>query len=270
MDLELGIIGAGNMAEAIARGVIKAGLIAPAAIAAADPSPQRRQLFSEQLGISAGDDNRAVAARARILLLSVKPYQMKDVLADLGSVMSPQTLVVSIAAGVSSRAIESALGGDRPWRVVRTMPNTPMLVGAGMAALARGRYAQPADIDSARRLFESAARVIEVSEDKIDAVTALSGSGPAYFFFLVEQMIQTGIELGLSAQDASTLARQTAAGAARMMLDSPDSPAELRRKVTTPNGTTHAAIAHLESKQWPRITAEAITAAARRSHEMGQ
>src|SRR5581483_11686422 len=125
------------------------------------------------------------------------------------------------------------------------------------------------DLAAARKLFEAAATVVEVAEEQIDAVTALSGSGPAYFYFLVEQMIEAGVALGLSEEQARILASKTAAGAARMMLETADPPEELRRKVTTPNGTTHAAITHLEASGWPQITQDAVKAAARRSRELG-
>lgn len=269
MTVQLAIIGAGNMAEAIARGILRAGIIPPQNIRAADPTPQRCQFFQNELGIASTDDNRQAVRGASVVLLSVKPYQAKDVLSQLGPAMVEGALLVSIAAGISSRFIEESLGGGRQWRVVRTMPNTPMLVGSGMAAIAPGRYATAADLDTARALFQAAATVIQVDESKIDAVTALSGSGPAYFFFLVEQLIAAGIELGLSPSDAATLAKQTAFGSARIMQESPDTPAALRGKVTTPNGTTHAAITHMENNDWPRITREAIKAAAKRSAELG-
>jgi len=266
---QLAIVGAGNMAEAIARGILRAKLIPADQIRASDPTPQRRELFQKELGIACTDNNAAAVAGARVVLLSVKPYQAKDVLSQISSAMHESSLLVSIAAGISSQFIEQSLGGGRPWRVVRTMPNTPMLVGSGMAAIAAGRHATRADLDTARSLFQAAATVIEVDESKIDAVTAISGSGPAYFFFLVEQLIAAGIELGLSPADAATLAKQTAFGSARMMLESADTPATLRAKVTTPNGTTHAAITHMEKSDWPRITRDAVHAAAKRSRELG-
>ena len=269
MAIELGILGSGNMAEAIARGVVRSGLLLSDQIYAADPSPQRRAVFSEELGIRTTAENREVAREARMLLLSVKPQQMKDVLAAIGPVARPDALFISIAAGISSRFIEEHLGDNQNWRVIRTMPNTPMLVGEGMVALARGRHATEADAAEARKLFEAAADVIEVAEDKLDAVTGVSGSGPAYFFYLVEQIISAGCELGLSAEESRKLAIKTCAGAARMLATSSDSPAELRRKVTSPGGTTQAAITHLEQNQVGLRIIEAVKAAARRSRELG-
>ena len=270
MRYELGIIGAGNMAEAIARGVLAKSVLRPEQMIAADVSPQRRELFQEQLKIQAVEDNLAAAKDAKTILLSVKPQKMAEALGGLGGVMSEETLVVSIAAGISSSFIEKHLGANKKWRVVRTMPNTPMLVGEGMVAMAAGAHATRDDLAAARKLFEAAADVIEVDEDKMDTVTAVSGSGPAYFFLLVEQMIKAGVELGLSPDHAALLAKKTAAGAARMLMTSTDAPAELRRKVTSPGGTTEAAIKHMTDHGWPTITIDAIKAAQRRGKELGQ
>jgi pyrroline-5-carboxylate reductase len=268
MDYELGIIGAGNMAEAIARGVLRAGRIPPSSIIASDISPQRRDLFQSQLGIKSVEDNLAAARNSRILLLSVKPQQMGAALAGIGAAIDPNTLIISIAAAITSLFIEKNLGAGRAWRVVRSMPNTPMLVGAGIVAISAGKNATPADMALARQIFESAATVVETTEDKMDAVTALSGSGPAYFFYLAEQMIRAGVELSLSPEEARQLVVATAAGAAKMLADSGDSPADLRRKVTSPGGTTQAAIAHLDENFWPLTTIDAVKAAARRSKEL--
>jgi pyrroline-5-carboxylate reductase len=269
-NAELAILGAGVMAEAIARGILRGGTIPPVNIIAADISPERRELFQSQLGIAATPDAPAAVAGARIILLCVKPYQMEAVLNSIRPAIDEKSLLISIAAGISTTFIEKILGSGKSWRVIRAMPNTPMLVGEGMVALAAGENASESDLAAARRIFESAAKVIVLAEDKIDAVTAVSGSGPAYYFFLTEMMIRAASELGLSDADARTLAIQTAAGAAKMMSQSADSPSEHRRRVTTPNGTTHAAIQHMESNQWPAITVEAVKAAARRSREMGK
>ena len=266
---ELAVIGAGNMAEAIVRGVINGGLLRPEQIVAADVSPERRSLFERELKVRAVDQNADAARSARAVLLSVKPQQMADALAGLGTVLSPEALVISIAAGISTSFIERHLGPAARWRVIRTMPNTPMLVGAGMTAIAGGPNATADDLARATRIFESAGAVIEVREDQLDAVTAVSGSGPAYFFFLVEQMIRAGVELGLSPEQASLLASRTAFGAGTMLARSTDPPQELRRKVTSPGGTTHAAITHMESAGLPQIVVDAVAAAAKRSRELG-
>jgi pyrroline-5-carboxylate reductase len=269
MSYELGIIGAGNMAEAIVRGVLRAKLLDPSQIIAADIAVPRRELFARELQVKAIEDNAAVAGQSRLLLLSVKPQHMQTALAGIGAVMSVETRAISIMAGISTSYIVKHLGHGKPWRVIRAMPNTPMLVGEGMAAICAGAHATPSDLAEARMIFEAAAMVIDVTEDKLDAVTAVSGSGPAYFFYFVEQMIRAGESLGLTAEQARTLAVQTAAGAAKMLGNSTDSPEELRRKVTSPGGTTQAAITHLERNRAGEIFVEAIAAAAKRSAELG-
>lgn len=268
MPYDLAVIGAGNMAEAIVRGVLNARLYQPSQIIAADVAEPRRQLFEQQLQVKAIADPAAAAKDAKIILLSVKPQTMAAVLASLTPAVGPDALVISIAAGISSAFIEKHLSGTP--RVIRSMPNTPMLVGEGMVGIAAGKHATPADLATARRLFESAAAVVEVPEDKIDAVTAVSGSGPAYFFFLVEHMIAAGVEMGLSPEVAHQLAVKTALGAAKMLTTSPDSPAELRRKVTSPGGTTNAAIVTLQERKVDEAIVAALRAAERRGRELGQ
>jgi pyrroline-5-carboxylate reductase len=268
--IELGIIGAGNMAEAIARGLLAAKRFTADQIIVADVSPQRRDVFQSQLKVTAIEDNRAVAAQSRRLLLSVKPQQMGSVLAGLAGAMNAQSLIISIAAAVTTRFIENSLGESTAWRVVRAMPNTPMLLGAGAAAICPGKHATAADLADTRAIFESAAVVIETTEDKMDAVTALSGSGPAYFFYLTEQLVKAGIELGLPPEDARLLAARTALGAARMLCESNDSAAELRRKVTSPGGTTEAAVARLDAAGWAAAMVEAVKAATKRSGELSR
>jgi pyrroline-5-carboxylate reductase len=269
MAYELGIVGAGNMAEAIARSLISTQRIASRQMIAADVSPQRRELFEKGMGIRAVADNADAVRDARIVLLSVKPQHMKEVLAGLGTVMHDTTLVISIAAGISSAFIEKHLGGNKFWRVVRTMPNTPVLVGQGMVAIAPGRHARPEDLAAARDIFSAGATVMQLEEDKIDAVTAMSGSGPAYFFYLVEQMVKAGESLGLSAEQSHILATQTALGAAKMLTTSADTPEQLRRKVTSPGGTTQAAIETMEQHGVGPAIISAIKQAAARSKELG-
>lgn len=269
MGYELGIIGAGNMAEAIARSLISSGRIPAAQMIAADISPQRRELFEKELNVRTVIENAAAVRDARIILLSVKPQHMKEVLAGIGAAMRDSTLIISIAAGISSAFIEKHLGQNKSWRVVRTMPNTPVLVGLGMVAIAPGQYARPEDLTTARDIFSAGATVLELEENKIDAVTAMSGSGPAYFFYLVEQMVIAGQSLGLTAEQSHILATQTALGAAKMLTASTDTPEQLRRKVTSPNGTTQAAIETMEAQNVGPAIIAAIKKAAARSKELG-
>jgi pyrroline-5-carboxylate reductase len=265
---DLAIIGAGNMAEAIARGVLKAKLIEPERMIAADVSAERRRLFQEELGISAVAENAEATKGAKMILLSVKPQQMENALRALRPSLSESTLIVSIAAGVGTEKIGSYLGTGA-WRIVRAMPNTPMLVGEGMVALCGSPGVSKSDKASVRQLFEAAAEVIEVQESQMDVVTAVSGSGPAYVFYLAEQMIRAGEALGLTAEQSRALSLRTIAGAAKMLTNSAESPESLRKKVTSPNGTTQAAIEHMESQHVGQSIEAAIGAAAKRSRELG-
>jgi len=257
------------MAEAIVRGILKAERLRPDQIVAADVAPERRAFFTENLGVATTDSGAQAVVGARRVMLAVKPQMMKAALEQIASGLSTDVLLISIAAGISTGFIERNIGRGIHWRVVRTMPNTPMLVGSGMVGIAKGAHATPEDVADTRRLFESAGAVVEVEEDKLHAVTALSGSGPAYFFFLVEQMVRAGVELGLTAEQAQQLATRTALGSALMMADESATPETLRQKVTSPNGTTHAAISYMEQAELPRIIVEALKAADRRSRELG-
>lgn len=266
MDFELGIIGAGNMAEAIARGLLDSNVFTPRQIIATDVAPERRELFQQSLGIECIDDPIRVARDSRLILLALKPQTMNSVLEAIGPTARNDATIVSIAAGIPTQTIEKYLS---PRPVVRTMPNTPLMVGLGAVAMAPGRHATGTHLALARRLFEGVAKVVEVREDQLDAVTALSGSGPAYFFFLVEQMVKAGIEMGLDPTIAHQLATQTARGAGKMLATSLDSPAELRRKVTSPGGTTQAAIQHMQAQGLDQIVIDALKAAERRGKELG-
>jgi pyrroline-5-carboxylate reductase len=266
----LGFVGAGNMAEAIARGLIAAKLVGPGNIIASDPTPARRELFAS-FGATATEAN-ADAARADTVLLCVKPQMMQAALEQVRDALDPRSLVISIAAGTTTTYIERALGvPEKAIRVIRAMPNTPMLVGKGATAVCRGLNATEADVRRASELLGAAGIVVTIDDEALmDAVTALSGSGPAYVFFLAEQMISAGVELGLPAETARRLALATIGGAGHMLEASPDSPQELRRKVTSPKGTTHAAITHMQAERWDQITRDAIAAAQRRGRELGK
>lgn len=267
MSFELGIIGAGNMAEAIARGVLDSAVFTARQIIATDVVPARRDLFQQSLGIECVDDPVRVARDSRLILLALKPQTMNAVLELIGPVTKPDATIVSIAAGITTKTIEKYLA---PRPVVRTMPNTPLMVGLGAVAMAPGTHATSTHLALARRLFEGVGKVVDVREDQLDAVTALSGSGPAYFFFLTEQMIKAGVEMGLDPAVAHQLAVQTARGAGKMLATSEDSPAELRRKVTSPGGTTQAAIEHMQAKSFEQIVVDALKAAERRGKELGK
>lgn len=265
---QVGFIGAGHMAEAIARGILAAGVLAADRMVAADPSDDRRRLFRDELGIAADIENAAVVDAAPVVLVAVKPQQFDAALAAVGGRFGPEKLVVSICAGISTKHIEEILATGT--RVVRAMPNTPMLVGRGMVAICGGKGATNADLETAERLLGAAAACIRVPEDLMDAVTAVSGSGPAYFFYLTELLAEAGVGVGLSADDARLLARTTFEGAAKLLAESGEEAADLRRKVTSPGGTTEAAIRTFDVLGLKKTVAEAVKAARDRGRELGR
>lgn len=270
----LGFIGAGNMAEAIARGLLRQAVYGPSEIKATDPNPERQRLFTDELGIACTEECQKAAASADIVILAVKPFVMAEALQQIGSMMKPGALVISIAAGISSKFIEETLANTQlpggGVRVVRVMPNTPMLVGKGMSAIARGRFASEHDLIAAERIFSAGGTTVRVPEDLMDAVTAVSGSGPAYVFYLTETLTQAGVAAGLTEAQAGQLARQTVIGSAELLAQSKDTPAELRRKVTTPKGTTQAAIESMQAADLQGIMTKAVAAAAKRAKELGR
>ena len=266
--VQLGFLGGGNMAEAIARGIIRAEVLAPGEMIASDPDPERRRVFLDALGVSAVAENERVVQHAPTVLVAVKPQQFDAALAPLGGKFGPEKLIISICAGISTRHVEEVLAPGT--RVVRAMPNTPMLVGCGMAGICAGSCAAPDDLATAERLLGAAAEVIRITEDLMDAVTAVSGSGPAYFFYLVELLADAAVEVGLSEDDARRLARVTVEGAANLLAESGQEAADLRRKVTSPGGTTEAAIRTFDTLGFPKMVAEAVKAARDRGRELGR
>jgi pyrroline-5-carboxylate reductase len=267
MGYQLGVIGAGNMAEAILRGLLKAGILSKGAVVASDTAADRRQKVSRELGVTCVEGNHA-PAQCPSVLLAVKPQVMGAALADIAPVLPADSLVISIAAGIRTSFLDEHLG--RKGRIVRVMPNTPMLVGAGVSAICAGPRAREEDLEYVQKLFSVGGSAVLVAEEMMDAVTAVSGSGPAYFFFLVEAMIAAGVAEGLPEEVAVPLAIHTCLGAGKLMVETGESPESLRAKVTSPNGTTQRAIETMESTGVHKKLVEAIRAAAARSREMGK
>ncbi|MFH1023407.1 MAG: pyrroline-5-carboxylate reductase [Planctomycetota bacterium] len=265
-SVELAFIGAGHMAEAMARGILRGRRIAPSRMAAADPAPSRRRRF-RALGLRVTSSSAGAAAAARVVILAVKPQQADAALAQLRGAVGPGQLVISIVAGLPTRAIERVLGTRTA--VVRAMPNLPMVVGEGATAIAAGRAARAADIRRVRALFETSSRTLVLPERHLDAVTALSGSGPAYVAFFLEHLARGAVAAGLRPCDARFLALQTFRGTAALLSATGDTPEELRCRVTTPGGTTQAGIAILTRRGADGIIADAVRAAARRARELG-
>ncbi len=263
----IGFIGAGNMGRSLAGGLLKSGWDRQKLVLA-DSSPEQRQVVGNLLGLTVYANNNEVADRADVLVLATKPQQMRAVCKGLApAVQRRKPLIVSIAAGMRINNIEDWLGGNLP--IVRVMPNTPALVNSG----ASGLFANPRASDRQRELAESILRTVGVtiwlsSEDQLDAVTGVSGSGPAYFFLAMEALEQAAVEQGLDAATARLLAVETAFGAAKMALESGTDPAELRRNVTSPGGTTERAITEFQDGGFERLFKQAVAAATARSREL--
>lgn len=263
----IGFIGAGLMAEAIAKSLTAAKVFNPDHMIASDVADPRRQLF-ESMGVRATADNRAVVRQADTLLVAVKPQNLPDLFKEIGPDLRADHLVITICAGVPTASFEAAAAA--PVRVVRAMPNQPIRVGRGMTALCRGRHATADDMKLAEAVFSAGGKAVEVKEEMMDAVTAISGSGPAYFYFLVEVLIEAGIREGLSPEVAKTLAVQTAHGAAEVMnAEYHVTPEEHRRRVTSKGGTTEAAFRKKEEHRVREGLLAAFHAAAERARELG-
>ncbi|MFY0992247.1 pyrroline-5-carboxylate reductase [Halomonas sp. C05BenzN] len=267
MASRITFIGAGNMASAIIGGMIDNGF-PPAAITATSPSDAFLAPVHERYGIHTSTDNAAAVSQADVVVLAVKPQVMREVCEGLRDVVQRRRpLVISVAAGLDAESLERWLGGDLA--VVRCMPNTPSLVGAGAAGLFANDRVSKEQRRVATELLEAVGLVEWVEEEALlDAVTAVSGSGPAYFFLMLEAMEEAGVSLGLPAETARRLAMQTALGAAKMAQQSDKTPAELKRNVMSPGGTTERAIEHLEGANLRRIMREALDACASRAREM--
>lgn len=260
-------IGAGNMAAALIGGLIADG-VDPGTLVASDPSDTARRALAESTGIRTSDDNGATVAAAHTVVLAVKPQVLKDVARAIAPhLQHGRQLVISIAAGIRTADLRAWLGDATP--LVRTMPNTPALVQAGATVL----FAGPGVSDAQRTRAESLMRAVGLTqwvddEDLMDTVTALSGSGPAYFFLIMEALEAAAVDLGLNVDTARLLTLQTALGAARMALESSEPPATLRARVTSPGGTTERAIASLEHDALRDILARALGAARARSRQL--
>ncbi|MHB8770602.1 MAG: pyrroline-5-carboxylate reductase [Syntrophales bacterium] len=264
---KIGVVGGGKMGGALIGGMIAGSLFPAAALTVADTDEGRLAELARTYGVAVTTDNRKALRDAEIVLLSVKPQNMAEVLAGLAGAAGPATLFISIAAGISTGFIEAALG--RGVRVVRVMPNMPALIGEGAAALCRGAFATDADLAVARRIFDAVGITVEVDESLMDAVTGLSGSGPGYAFLIIEALADAGVRMGLAADVALRLASQSLLGAAKLCLKGEKPPAELRGMVTSPGGTTLAGLKVMEEGKLREVLIAAVAAATHRSTELG-
>ncbi len=266
---KIAFIGGGQMAEALIGGLL-AGRLCPAeSIWVTDPVAARGDHLKSQFGVRVGSANREAIAWANVVVLAVKPQTLPAVLSEVGPALAQsQSLVVSIVAGVTIKTIAEQMGGAM--RVVRAMPNTPALVREGMTAMALGNGVSEEDSRLARTVFEAVGRVVLVEERLMDAVTGLSGSGPAYVFLAIEALADGGVQMGLPRQTAELLAAQTVLGAAQLVLESGVHPAQLKDRVASPGGTTIAGLYQLEQGSFRATLMAAVEAATMRSKELGR
>lgn len=268
MPAELGIIGGGVMGEALLSRLLASGIYAAEAVLIADPSPERRKVLAEQYGLSVTASNRGVVEGSSVIILAVKPQVFDQVARQFQGVSCDSSpLVISILAGVPLSRLEAAMPG---WPVIRAMPNTPSTVGAGMTAIAAGSRTLTEHCELACRIFEAVGEVVQIPEDLMDAVTGLSGSGPAYVAIVIEALADGGVAAGLPRHIAHQLAIQTVLGTAQLVQQTGMHPAVLKDRVTSPGGTTIAGVSCIEELGLRFALIEAVRAASRRSQELGK
>jgi pyrroline-5-carboxylate reductase len=263
----IGFLGAGNMAEAIIRGLLEGTGAAPDRIWASVPKQERADMLGQRYGIRVTTDNTELVANVQILVLAVKPQIMDRVLLEVGKKVAKDALVISIAAGISTEAIETRLSPGT--HVIRAMPNTPALVRSGATALSPGAHATDEDLAAARFIFDAVGISLVLDESQLDAVTGLSGSGPAYVFLILEAFADAGVKVGLSRRDAQQLAAQTMMGASKMLLETNEHPGRLKDMVTSPGGTAIVGLHTLEQGGLRTTLINAVESATRRAQELG-
>lgn len=263
----LGFLGGGNMAAALVKGLLHAHVMPPADVLVSDVKPERLAWLRETHGVSTTTDNHELVAKCDVIVLAVKPQVIDKVLDAVGKDVKPHQLVVSVAAGVPVAAMEARLPEGA--HVVRTMPNTPATVDAGATAVAPGTHATEADLDVARALFAAVGRVVTLDETLLDAVTGLSGSGPAYVMLMIEALADGGVKVGLHRDTALLLAAQTVYGSAKLLLETGEHPGRLKDMVTSPGGTAIAGLHTLESGGLRRTLIDAVEAATIRAQQLG-
>ena len=268
---KLGFIGGGRMGEALIQGILKSGITAPENILVTDPVAERRIFLQEKYAVKAFDstEDATVWSECKTVILAVKPQIMKDVLLGAKDRINDSHLLISIAAGIQSSFIDRNLAGSN-CRIIRVMPNTPAFVLEAASALSQGPRATQEDLDTAVTIFNSIGKTIILDEKYFDAVTGLSGSGPAYVFTFVEALIDAGLKVGLNRPDAELLVMQTVLGSIKLAMNSKEHPAQLRAMVTSPGGTTIAGLHELEAAGFNGIIMDAVEAATERSKELGK
>jgi pyrroline-5-carboxylate reductase len=264
----VGFIGGGNMGEALIRGLVGAKVVPAELIVATDVRAERTKHLAEQYGIGAHDDNARCVRDADVVILAVKPQIMADVLREIAPAVTPRHLLISIAAGVATPTIRAGLGKDA--RIIRVMPNTPALVLQGAAAIAKGKGLERDDLAIAAEIFGAVGRVVVLDEELMDAVTGLSGSGPAYVAIVIESLADGGVKMGLDRATAMILATQTVLGSAQLLSETGMHPGALKDMVSSPGGTTIAGISALEEGGLRTTFIRAVERATQRSRELGR
>ena len=263
----VGFLGAGNMSGALIKGLLHAKVLPPDRIFASDAKSERLAHLHALHGIRTTTDNHTLIRESDVVVLAVKPQVIDKVLTEVGADLRPDQLLVSVAAGVPIDALEARLPAGS--RVVRTMPNTPAMVQAGATAISAGAHAGEDDLRIARELFEAVGRVVVLDEGLLDAVTGLSGSGPAYVMLIIEALADGGVKVGLHRDTALLLAAQTVFGSARLLLETGEHPGRLKDMVTSPGGTAIAGLHTLESGALRKTLMDAVETASKRSAELG-
>ncbi len=264
----IGFLGTGNMAEALIRGLLRAGVVKPEQVWGSEPRASRMEHIKSRYGIHVTKYNVDVVRHASVIILSVKPQILPTVLDEIAPHLKPRALVISVAAGVPIAVIEARL--PTGIRVVRTMPNTPALVGAGATAIAANQHATPDDLKITEQIFRSVGMTVVLDEEQLDAVTGLSGSGPAYMFLIIEALSDAGVKVGLSRYNALALAAHTVLGSAKLLIETGEHPGQLKDMVTSPGGTAIAGLHTLEAGGLRTTLMNAVEAASRRSRELGE
>ena len=262
----IAFLGAGKMGGIILQALLKSGLLSAKSTFATVAHPERAKALSAKLKVKVGTNNVEAAKGADIIVIAVKPQVVEDVVREISSHITSKQLIVSVAASVPTAMIEKNISSNVP--VIRAMPNTPCLVGAGMTAICKGKHATAADVAMTARLFDVVGRTVVVDEKHMDAVTALSASGPAYIYIILESLAEAGVKVGLPRDIATLLAAQTTLGAAKVVLETGDHPALLKDAVTTPAGCTIDAIMELEEGKLRVTLIKAVVKAAQRAKEL--
>jgi pyrroline-5-carboxylate reductase len=264
----IGFIGTGNMGEALIAGLLKANFIPPDRVMAFDSDGERLRFIQKKYGIKKASGNRHLYSQCDPILLCVKPQSMKEMIEEISESLDASKLLISIAAGIPLFVIEGY--ARKQLRLIRVMPNIAVLVQEGASAIASGNLATDEDLKLAKRIFDCVGRSITIDESLMDAVTGLSGSGPAYVFLVIEALSEAGVHLGMTRTEALMLATQTVMGSVKLLLETGEHPALLREKVTSPGGTTAAGLYKLEEGGFRKILIDAVKAAAQRAKELGE